>query len=655
MKLEELRLKNFRCFGPDETIIRMDQNLTVLVGGNGSGKTAVFVALSRLFGINSHQRSITKRDFHLATDNPELTPDRSLILEAVFCFPELDANHEEDNCDAVPEFFRQMAASAPGEPLKVRMRLKAVWTDDGTPDGSVTEDIRWITALDDQFNWDGCQRVQSAERASIQVIYVPAARDADSQVARLLKGRLWKAARWSQRFRDIVARSADNVKQAFTQESPAEFVLQRLSKRWTQLHMADTETDLTMHLVESRFESLVRNATFTFSPDEAGAERTLEELSDGQRSLFHIALTATTLEVEQDILQGPGDNRIFEHERLRRVHLTLLAIEEPENSLSPFFLSRIIRLARDVAGLPIAQVAMSSHSPAILGRIEPEEIRYFRLNQRTRQSTVKEIDLPNDNEEASHRYVRLAVKAYPELYFARFVILGEGDSECLVIHRIAQAMKIDLDPSFVPIVPLGGRYAAHFWRLLETLGIPFATLLDLDLGRRHGGANLVRQKVTRLRELGHQFNEPDEREVEMLEDRTILTDWENNGLKRTLENEGVFFSHPLDIDFSMLRAFQIAYAHPHPNGQGPRTENDAIQQKKATILKHDGNVELYNNDFDDCFAWYPYLFLNKSKPETHIAALSRIDDQRLESHAPAEIKALLLQVKGKLWPEEVDE
>lgn len=632
----------------------MDKKLTVLVGGNGSGKTGVFVALSRLFGINSHQRSITKRDFHLSADNPELTPDRSLILEAVFCFPEQDGNPEE-GIYAVPEFFRQMAASAPGEPLKVRMRLEAVWTDDGTPDGSVTEDIRWITALDDQFNWDGCQRVQSAERASIQVIYVPAARDADSQVARLLKGRLWKAARWSQPFRDIVAGSADDVKQAFAQEPPAEFVLDRLSKRWTQLHMADTETDLTMHLVESRFESLVRNATFTFSPDEAGAERTLEELSDGQRSLFHIALTATTLEVEQDILQGPGDDRIFEHERLHRVHLTLLAIEEPENSLSPFFLSRIIRLARDVAGLPIAQVAMSSHSPAILGRIEPEEIRYFRLNQQTRQSTVKEIDLPNDNEEASRRYVRLAVKAYPELYFARFVILGEGDSECLVIHRIAQAMKIDLDPSFVPIVPLGGRYAVHFWRLLETLGIPFATLLDLDLGRRHGGANLVRDIVEKLRELPHQYRENAAFDVAELDDRMLLADWEINPIKAAFSNRGVFFSHPLDIDFSMLRAFRNAYEHPHSNGPGPNLSVQAIQKSKTTTLKRGGNGTLYNNEFNLCFAWYPYLFLNKSKPETHIAALSRIGDDILANDAPSEIKDLLERVKQKLWPdEEVD-
>ncbi|MBL2686090.1 ATP-dependent endonuclease, partial [Klebsiella pneumoniae] len=83
---------------------------------------------------------------------------------------------------------------------------------------------------------------------------------------------------------------------------------------------------------------------------------------------------------------------------------------------------------------------------------------------------------PQNDAEAS-RYVRLAVRAYPELYFARFVILGEGESERLVLPRVAEAMSVKFDPSFVPIVPLGGRYVSHFWRLLNGLRIPHATLL----------------------------------------------------------------------------------------------------------------------------------------------------------------------------------
>ncbi len=38
---------------------------------------------------------------------------------------------------------------------------------------------------------------------------------------------------------------------------------------------------------------------------------------------------------------------------------------------------------------------------------------------------MKRIVLPDEDELAA-KYVREAVEAYPELYFSRFVVLGEG-------------------------------------------------------------------------------------------------------------------------------------------------------------------------------------------------------------------------------------
>ena len=91
-------------------------------------------------------------------------------------------------------------------------------------------------------------------------------------------------------------------------EQPARFVIERLSRRWAQVHEPDTDTTPVLRLVESRFDELVRKAEFSFFPDEAGQERALADLSDGQRSLFYIALTATTLEVEKDVF-APFDTR----------------------------------------------------------------------------------------------------------------------------------------------------------------------------------------------------------------------------------------------------------------------------------------------------------------------------------------------------------
>ncbi|WP_222415585.1 ATP-dependent nuclease [Rhizobium leguminosarum] len=653
MKIEKLVMTNFRCFGPEGASVVLEAGVTALIGANGSGKTAVFQALSRLFGIGNRQRLVTRRDFHLPWDQAELMSGASLSVDVLLGFPELAGL---EDADAVPEFFVQMAASAPGEPLKARMQLRATWTDDGTPEGSIDEELRWIRSVDEDYNWSESKRVQAVERSAIQLIYVPARRDADSQVATLLKGRLWKAARWSLAFREATEASTQALQDAFADELPGGMVLDRLTRRWSELHEADTDAGPALELIQSRFDELVRNAMFVLLPNGEGRSLSLDDLSDGQRSLFHIALTAATLEVEREAFRDGQPDSAFDREKLRQAHLTFLAVEEPENSLSPFFLSRLVAQARDIASNPTAQVAMSSHSPAILSRIEPKEVRYLRLENRNRVSMIKKLTLPPDDDE-SGKYVRLAVKAYPELYFARFVILGEGDSERLVIPRVAEAMGVPLDPSFVPIVPLAGRYVGHFWRLLSDLNIPFATLIDFDLGRRHGGAKAIRNAITELTAIGRtnelfvadMLGVIEWSQVDHLRDADLRDGWENNAWLQTLRNANVFFSYPLDIDFAMLRSVGDLYRHPRQGGRGPRTQAADIAAKKVTTLKTDGKPALYDARYDEAFAWYPYLFLDSSKPETHLAALARLqDDARLAADAPPEILSLIKVVRDAL-------
>ena len=116
------------------------------------------------------------------------------------------------------------------------------------------------------------------------------------------------------------------------------------------------------------------------------------------------------------------------------------------------------------------------------------------MRSQTRQSSVKSIKMPTGDADAA-KFVRGAMLAYPELYFARFVLLVEGNSERIVLPGLAEALDLLIDPAFVAIVPLGGRHVHHFWRLLSDLGIPYATLLDLDLGREGGGFGRIETAI----------------------------------------------------------------------------------------------------------------------------------------------------------------
>ena len=124
-------------------------------------------------------------------------------------------------------------------------------------------------------------------------------------------------------------------------------------------------------------------------------------------------------------------------------------------------MQRLLRLSKS----PRGQVLLASHSPGILSRVSPADVRYLRLNPK-RKSEVHKLILPT-SKDAAFKYVNEAVRAYPELYFSNLVILGEGDSEQVVLPEIAKALGVPLDVNFVSFVPLGGRHVNHFWKLLS--------------------------------------------------------------------------------------------------------------------------------------------------------------------------------------------
>lgn len=291
-----------------------------------------------------------------------------------------------------------------------------------------------------------------------------------------------------------------------------------------------------------------------------------------------------------------------------------------------FFLSRVVQQLLDVASSGRAQALISSHSASVLSRIAPERIRHLRLRDSTPVTEINEISLPDNGTEAG-KYIREAVRAHPELYFARFVILGEGDSEELVLPLLAAARGLHMDQSFAAVVPLGGRHTNHFWRLLNQLRIPHATLLDLDWGRAGGGEGRLRDACRRLTELGHDpFSGIEGYESEDdISDLTIpaFRSWLDH-----LESFGVYFSTPLDLDMLLLTHFFTAYTtHLEPGAKGPSSNGDP---RDAVLGDEDDrpDVALWKDDKQaELLKWYRYHFLSHSKPSTHLRHLSFVGEE----------------------------
>ncbi|EGQ1695819.1 ATP-dependent endonuclease, partial [Staphylococcus pseudintermedius] len=406
--------------------------------------------------------------------------------------------------------------------------------------------------------------------------------------------------------------------------------------------------------INNNANEFLKNTEILFNPDIDGDSVKVNNLGDGLKSLFYITLVSTLLEIENK--QEKDDKPL----------LNILAIEEPENHISQHLLGRIVRNLKEISKKDNAQVILSSHNSSIIGKVDPEYIRHLQIQNS--ESIVNNITLPEKKDDA-HTYIKEAVKAYPDLYFSKLVILGEGDSEEIVLPKLLSADNIYLDDFNISVVPLGGRYVNHMWKLLNDLSIPHVTLLDLDRERGGGDWGRIKYVLKQLNEnnrcseqlrtveltscnTNHTYSmeEIEKFHIKNSNNLQLLNTW----IKK-LEKEDVFFSYPLDLDFTMLMSFQEEYQNTMERGpQIPKDSNSTEYDEKlkksiqATLKNEKAIAETYSEDEKELMIWYNSLFLGRGKPSTHIAALKDLDETEIIENAPSELLRLIQRVKEKV-------
>lgn len=652
MRISSVTLTNFRSFGPTAEAIRLG-DLTALVGTNSSGKSAALCALARLFGMTKEEKSLTRSDFHLPLGSSwDDVTEANLSIEARLDFPELVSGRGGDPAAAC---FRQMTIQAPGTVPYVRIRLEGKWRRSSNPDGDIEESLKWVTSpIGTPPDKEKTSVVLPHDRSKIQVRYVPASRDPAKQIRQVsgsLLHSLLRAVDWSDGVKGAVTAASDTMRSAFGGERGVSAIEKAMGTWWVKLHGAAAHRDVTLRPAARSLEDLLRQVEATFSPGTADGEEGMDRLSDGQKSLFYLSIVGALLDIQGSA--GVG----FSSDRIERPVLTMLAIEEPENHVSPHYLGRIVKTFRGIAGAERGQVVFSSHSPSVLSRVDPREVRHLRRSESNGPSSVSEIELPDEAADEC-AFVQEAVRAYPELYFANAVVFGEGESEVAILKRLLEAGGYNPDAYLISVVPLGGRHVNHFWRLLTGLGIPYVTLLDLDKERNGGGWGRVKYALKQLLAIGVDKESllaihakdggtpvlSDERLEKM---HTWRTSNSIDGWVERLEDHGVFFSSPLDVDFLMLEAFSDEYQATADGAQGPNIPEDETEYETAlaaatTAVLKDADVsgDTYSDPQKRLFFWYRYLFLGRGKPATHILALSGIEDAELQDRAPEVLKRL---------------
>jgi len=668
MQLKKIFISGFKSISPEHPqTIEFETDVTTFIGHNGTGKSTVLEALNKLFSIEGSLRGINSSDFYLRNEEDKGQP-KSLIIEAWFSFGNIA------DAPAIPVLINGLTACTLDGEIIFRVRLEATLNFEYNLLGDIDEAI-WIVEGDDFDPLDeNKHRLAASQRNAIQVTYIPANRDPLTQLkysSKAVLGRLLKAIKWSHGEQSAFESQAQELNKLASENNAILDIENAINSNWKKIYKGRHLTDAALNFPVNEVDEILKLIQLQFMPDAAGNKVDTKRLSDGQRSLVYFALTKALFDIDkntrQAIMSKSPSN--FDADKMKLPIFSLIALEEPENHLSPHYLGRVINLIKDYGESDFCQAVVSSHSPSLVGRVDPNQIRHFRLDSETYSSRISSLKLPSDEDEQA-KFISEAVKAYPEIYFAKLVVLGEGDSEQVILPRLLEYYDTDIDAHSISVVPLGGRHVNHFWRLLDSIKVPFVTLLDFDIDRNGGGFGRMKYAIEQVEKVdcitstyihsGIVEHIPKWNSAKNPSSFALSYDGTEGtvNIVNELEKCNVFFSSPLDIDFSLISTFpdvfcekDLSYGERGPT-EGKEDEEDTDTEKRQAalikaVLKKGNTGRRFNfgEDWEKNFLWYRYRFLsNKSKPASHIRMLKKIDDK----YSNEEIKKMLPSELGRL-------
>lgn len=161
----------------------------------------------------------------------------------------------------------------------------------------------------------------------------------------------------------------------------------------------------------------------------------------------------------------------------------------------------------------------------------------------------------------------------------------------------------------------------------------------MDLGRNGAGPLRVKYAIDELEKVGKNFSFPSGTDAQQLEQKNQTFEQLKN-LAANLEEYGVFYSFPLDLDMAMIRAYPGYYDASNAQDSEREALDKAVLGEKHEANDYDENgCEVYS---DEELKKYRYLFCTKSKVASHYKAMADILElDEIETDCPDFIKRLI--------------
>ena len=453
MYLSELKLWNFRKYGINgESIesslpgvaIQFHEGMNVLIGENDSGKTAIVDAIRYTLGTQSREWiHLDESDFHVEDEHRA----EELKIECIFRgFTDQEAGRflewlGNEDVDGVKRYVLKVCYTARNKGSRIITDLRAGQDSVGTP-------------------------IDGDARSLLRTTYLKPLRDADveltpgrrSRFAQILKAHKLFQKDGTNRhdletiFDDANAAIEDYFKHKEDGSDASE--LMKLLNSYVEAFFPQNELPSPSVTVSGSdlFDILQRlSLSLDLNPSGLGAA-----------NLLFMATELLLLQSEENAC------------------LKLALIEELEAHLHPQAQLRLIHYLKEKS--TAGQYILTTHSTTT-GSSIPLENLILCKDSKAFPMGSNYTNLEAKNYGYLHRFLD-ATKA--NLFFARGVLLVEGDAENLLIPTIAKIIDRPLHRYGVSIVNVGGTAFSHFVEIFrrrddELTGIKVALITDMDV------------------------------------------------------------------------------------------------------------------------------------------------------------------------------
>lgn len=465
MYLKTLSLYNFRKFAEREDsspglTVHFNKNLNLIVGENDSGKTAIIDAIRYLLGsLSDDYEKITMEDFY-CINKDELA--KSFIIEGIFT----DLNEKEAGI-----FLEWLSFDADNE-YQLRVILKAERKTNENGKEYIDKKI-----LAGEVN---CElRLNSQARDLLKTTYLKPLRDANSELKPGFRSRLVNILKAHPIFQSGESNELVQVmKEANTK------IEKFFQKEYTKGHSLIKDIENVLSDFYDNTDLKKSKAKFNVSKNDLTSilrrlSLNTEEinLGLGNQNLLFIATEMLLLNnfLNESESIGPNITLIEEIEAHLHTQAQIRLIKFLESELEKNNYS--------------SQFILTTHSSNLVSSINPCNI--IMIHNDFCYPMNKDYTLLNEND---YKFLERFLDATKcNLFFAKGIILVEGESEMFLIPALAELIGLPLHKSGVSVINVHGTSFERYLKLFSRsehwieelnypkLNIPISIITDIDI------------------------------------------------------------------------------------------------------------------------------------------------------------------------------